>query len=274
MRRALVAALAISLGAAPIGVILVLRRMSLTGDAMTHALLPGVAAGFLVAGFSLPAMIAGGFITGLLVALGSGLVARSTVLREDASLVAFYLLSLAIGVILVSAKGGSVDVLHVLFGSILAVDGTALVLIAAITTITLLALATLYRLLIAECFDPAFVTVQDGRGGMVHMVFLALMVLNLIGGFAALGTLMVVGIMMLPAVAARFWARDVPQLMVAAVMVGMGSGVTGLLLSYHADLPSGPAIILVSGIFYLLSMVAGPEGSLRQRYRQSPHLVR
>ena len=98
MRRALVGCLALSLSAPPIGVFLMLRRMSLMGDAMSHAILPGAAIGYLLAGLSLFAMSLGGFAAGIAVALLAGLVARTTVLREDASLAAFYLCSLALGV--------------------------------------------------------------------------------------------------------------------------------------------------------------------------------
>src|SRR5947207_3417688 len=130
MRRALVACLALSLGCGPIGIFLVLRRMSLMGDAMSHAILPGAAVGFLVAGFSLWAMGAGGLIAGLAVAVLAGAVSRATTLKEDASLAGFYLISLAIGVLIVSKKGSNVDLLHVLFGTILAVDNASLILVA------------------------------------------------------------------------------------------------------------------------------------------------
>src|SRR6266566_8002568 len=102
MRRALAAVIALSLGAAPIGVFLMLRRMSLVGDAMAHAILPGAAIGFLVSGLSLFAMTAGGLIAGFVIALGAGVVARATELKEDASLAAFFLISLAVGVTIVS----------------------------------------------------------------------------------------------------------------------------------------------------------------------------
>jgi zinc/manganese transport system permease protein len=126
MRRALVACLALRLGCGPGGVLLVLRRMSLVGDAMSHAVLPGAAIGFLVAGFSLTAMSLGGFAAGLVVALLAGLVTRSTEQREDASFAAFYLISLALGVLIVSTRGSNVDLMHVLFGTILAVDDVSL----------------------------------------------------------------------------------------------------------------------------------------------------
>jgi len=140
MRRALVGVVAIAIGGGPVGVFLMLRRMSLTGDAMAHAILPGAAIGYLIAGLSLPAMTIGGLAAGVIVAILSGLVARFTSLKEDASLAAFYLLSLALGVTIVSLRGSNVDLLHVLFGTVLALDDAALLLIAGIATVTLLAL--------------------------------------------------------------------------------------------------------------------------------------
>lgn len=145
MRRALVATLALGLGSAPIGTLLVLRRMSLMGDAMGHALLPGAALGFLFAGFSLAAMSAGGFFAALAVALAAGFVTRVTSQREDASFAAFYLIALALGVLLVSTHGSSVDLMHMLFGTILAVDDAALLLMAGVASLTLVVLAVIYR---------------------------------------------------------------------------------------------------------------------------------
>ena len=272
MRRALVACLALALGCGPVGVLLVLRRMSLVGDAMSHAVLPGAAIGFLAAGLSLWAMSAGGFLAGMTVALLAGLVSRSTVQREDASFAAFYLISLAAGVLIVSLKGSNVDLMHVLFGTILAVDDAGLLLVAAIATVTLPVLALLYRPLLVECFDPGFLRAVGGHGALGHLVFMVLVVLNLVGGFQALGTLMAVGLMMLPAAAARFWAERVWTLAAVAALVAFGSGWGGLLLSYHLDLPSGPSIILVAGAVYLLSMALGPVGSLRVRWFPGRHL--
>lgn len=272
MRRALVACLALSMGCGPVGVLLVLRRMSLMGDAMSHAVLPGAAVGFLVAGLSLWAMSAGGFAAGLAVALLAGLVSRATAQREDASFAAFYLISLAGGVLIVSLRGSNVDLMHVLFGTILAVDDAGLLLVAGITTVTLLTLALLYRPLVVECFDPGFLRAVGGYGALNHLAFLVLVVLNLVGGFQALGTLMAVGLMMLPAAAARFWAERVWPLALIAMALAFASGYGGLLLSYHLNLPSGPSIILVAGAAYLLSLALGPVGSLRARWFPGRHL--
>jgi len=273
MRRALVGAIALGLGCGPIGTFLVLRRMSLMGDAMSHAVLPGAAIGFLIGGLSLPAMSLGGLVAGLVVALLSGIVTRLTPLREDASFAAFYLISLALGVLIVSTHGSNVDLLHVLFGTILAVDNPALLLVASISTVTLVALALAYRPLVLECFDPGFLRSVGTGGGGIHALFLTLVVLNLVAGFQALGTLMAVGLMMLPAAAARFWAREVWSL--AAISAGLAclSGYVGLLGSYYLDLPSGPSIILTAGAFYALSVLFGRRDSIRSRYLVRRHLA-
>jgi zinc/manganese transport system permease protein len=262
MRRALVGAAAIAIGGGPMGVFLMLRRMSLTGDAMAHAILPGAAIGFLVAGLSLPAMTLGGLVAGVVVAVLAGLVTRVTALKEDASLAAFYLLSLALGVTIVSLKGSNVDLLHVLFGTVLALDDAALVLLATIASITLVVLAILYRPLVLECVDPTFLRSVSRAGTPAHLAFLGLVVLNLVGGFQALGTLLAVGLMMLPAAASRFWSADITVMMLIATGIGLTSSLAGLLISYHAELPAGPAIILAAGAAYLASLALGREGGL------------
>jgi zinc/manganese transport system permease protein len=272
MRRALVGTLALALGAGPIGVILMLRRMSLMGDAMAHAILPGAAIGFLVAGLNLFAMSAGGLVAGLLVALLAGVVARATELKEDASLAAFFLVSLALGVTIVSARGTNIDLLHFLFGNVLGLDTATLMLIAAISTLSLLVLALIWRPLVLECVDPGFLRSISRAGAPVHIAFLGLVVLNLVGGFQALGTLLAVGLMMVPAVTARFWARDISTMLAVAVGVGVLSGYVGLLLSFHAGVAAGPAIILVAGALCLGSVLIGPVGGIVRQLFPKQHL--
>lgn len=272
MRRALAGCLALSVSAPPVGVFLMLRRMSLMSDAMSHAILPGAAAGFLVAGLSLPAMTLGGLVAGLAVALLAGAVTRTTALREDASLAAFYLISLAGGVLLVSLRGSQIDLMHFLFGSVLALDDPALLLLGGICTLTLTVLALIYRPLVMECVDPLYLRSVSRAGGPVHFAFLGLVVVNLVGGFQALGTLLAVGLMLLPAVAARFWARELGATMGAAIVIAVCASFAGLSLSYRFDVPSGPAIVLAAGALYILSMLAGPQGGLLRRLVRPRHL--
>lgn len=271
MRRALLGACILSLSACPVGVFLMLRRMSLTGDAMAHAILPGAALGFLISGLALVPMTVGGLAAGLLVALAAGAVSRVTVQREDASLAAFYLISLALGVLLVSLKGSSVDLMHVLFGTVLALNNEALLLIAGIATLTITGLAVLWRPLFAECMDPLFLRSVSRSGSIAHFAFLVLVVLNLVGGFQALGTLLAVGLMMLPAAAARFWFRDLEPMCIAAIGIGMISSVAGLLVSYHLSVASGPSIILAAGVIFIVSLFVGPRGLSQARAKPHRH---
>ena len=272
MRRALAAVIALALGAAPIGVFLMLRRMSLVGDAMAHAILPGAAIGFLVSGLNLFAMTTGGLIAGFTVALLAGLVARHTELKEDASLATFYLVSLALGVTIVSVKGTNIDLLHVLFGNILAMDDQTLLVIAFNATITLLVMAVIYRPLVIECVDPVFLRTVSRAGAPAHLAFLALVVINLVNGFHALGTLLGVGLMILPAGIARFWSRDITGMICIAVASAIVSGYAGLVLSFQTKIPSGPAIILVAAVLYVVSLLFGPVSGLVRQMFPGRHL--
>jgi zinc/manganese transport system permease protein len=272
MRRALAAIIALSLAGAPIGVFLMLRRMSLVGDAMAHAILPGAAIGFLLSGLNLFAMTTGGLIAGFTVAILAGLVSRTTGLKEDASLATFYLASLALGVSIVSLKGSNIDLLHVLFGNILAMDDQTLVVIAANATITLIVLAVIYRPLVIESVDPLFLRTVSRTGAPAHLIFLALVVINLVNGFQALGTLLAVGLMILPAGIARFWSRDITGLICIAVLSALISGYAGLVLSFQTRLPSGPAIILMAAILYMASVLFGSVGGLVRQVFPGRHL--
>lgn len=274
MRRALVACLCVSASAGPLGIILTHRRLSLIGDTMSHAVLPGVAIGFIVAGYSLVAMSIGGFVAGLVVAGLSGITSRATGQGEDTSLAGFYLISLALGVLIIAAKGSTLDLMHILFGSLLAVNSTALLLMAGIATLSLLTLAVIYRGLITECFDATFLKSMGGSGAVYHLTFLVLIVLNLIGSFMALGTLMGVGLLILPAAAARFLFSQVPQMMVAASGIAMLASVSGLLVSYHLGTPSGPSVVLVAGFIYIAAMLFGPASGVLTLKLKHRHLTR
>lgn len=272
MRRALVATLALSLSAAPLGVFLTLRRMSLLGDALSHAVLPGVAIGFMVSGLSLTAMALGGVLAGMLVAAVAGLVTRFTTLKEDASLAAIYLVALALGVMLISGHGTQLDLLHILFGSALGVDRQGLLMVAGVASASLLLLAAMYRGLVLESFDAAFLAAAGRRGWLWQQGFLMLVVINLVAGFQTLGTLMAVGLMMLPAVSSRLWHDTLAAQLVNASVQAMLASAVGLLLSYHLDTPSGPTIIGCAGALYFASLLLAPGGWL-PRARSKAHRV-
>ena len=270
MRRALVVCLALSLSTTMLGVFLLLRRMSLMGDALSHAILPGVAVGYLLSGMSLLAMgCAFGMSLLIPVALVAGWVSRRTPLKEDASFAGFYLGSLALGVTLVSLRGSSVDLLHLLFGSILAVDRDAALFVSGVASLTLLCIALCYRGLVSEAFDSAGLQVNHRRlPALLHGLFLALLVLNLVAGFQVLGTLMAVGVMMLPAVAARCWARTLPGILLLAALSGALCAWLGLSLSWAASLPAGPAIVLTASALFFISLFFGTRSRLLVGWRK------
>lgn len=264
MWQALLGMFCLALGAAPLGVLLQLRRMSLTGDAISHAVLPGVAAGYLIAGQNIWAMGAGGLAAGLVMALGVGVASRKSVVKEDAHLAAFYLTCLALGVALVSRYGSQADLLHLLFGSVLAMDASALLLLAVVAGVTVLALFIARWALLAQVIDPLFLQTRGGRSTLWHVVFLMLVVFNLVAGFQAMGTLMAVGLMMLPSIIARLWVRSIRAMVLLALLLALVCGYGGLLLSYHAELPPGPAIILLCAAAYVFSLVFGAQAGWRR----------
>ena len=265
MRRALLGGLVLACSTAPLGVFLILRRMSLIGDAVAHGILPGAALGFWVAGLSLPALTLGGLGAGLSMAGLAAWITRRTGLREDASLAAIYPISLAAGVLILGVAGKRLDLLHLLFGSALAVDGPTLIGMLWVSAGSVIALALIYRPLLLDTLDPLFLQTVSRLGPIAHGVFLTLVVVTLGIGFQAIGALMVVGLMMLPAAASRFWSRRLPALMALAALFGCLSVWLGLLLSFYFSVPSGPAIVLVAGALYLSSVVFGPVHGLLRR---------
>jgi len=264
VRHSMAAILALALSAAPVGVFLMLRRMSLVGDAMSHAILPGVAIGFLAAGLSVFAMTLGGLVAGFLIALLAGAVSRSTALQEDASLAAFLLVSLAFGVVIVTINGIDVEqLMEFLFGETAAkMNVDKLVVIAVNATVSVIALALIYRPLALDCVDPGFLRSVSRSGGAAHLTFLALLVLNLISAFHALGTLLGIGIIIIPATVSRFWSRDITAMIAIAVVTALLSGWAGLLFAFHAGIPSGPAVTLVAGALYVVSILFGRIGGV------------
>ncbi len=254
MRAALVACLALALANGAVGTLLVLRRMSLDGEVLGHAVMPGAAIGFLYAGPSPGWLSLGGFASGLAVATLAGLISGGRAQR-DVGLVAFYLVALSLGVVLVAVRGSNVDIMRVLFGTVLAIDQRALVQIAAASSIILLAIAILYRPLAVDAFDPAFLRTVGARAPY-RAAFQALVVLALVASFQAFGTLLAVGPMLLPAAASRCWGLGVVASMVLAAVFGFTASSVGLLVSYHSNLPSGPAIVLAAGLLFGFSLVA------------------
>ena len=261
MRRAFVVTTILSASVAPVGAFLVLRRLSLAGEAMAHAITPGVVIGFVTAGLSVMSLLFGGLIAGLGVAVLTAYLARNTILRSDASLASLYLIALAIGIFILSAAGSAVPLKSFLFGSILGVDDASMILVSGVATVTLVTFALILRPLIMSTCDPVFFESQVKRPWIVDQGFMFLLVLNLLAAFKTLGTLMAVGLMILPATAARYWSGTITAQLGLGFIFSLLSCWLGLTLSYILpETPSGPAIVLVAGAIFGLSALFGPLG--------------
>ena len=261
MRRAFVATTVLSASVAPIGAFLVLRRLSLAGEAMAHAITPGVVIGFVVAGLSVFSLLIGGLVAGVIAAGLTALLARKTILRSDASLASIYLIALAAGIFILSAAGSAVPLKSFLFGSILGIDDASMLLIGGVATVTLISFAFLLRPLIISTCDPVFFEARSKRPWVVEQAFMLLLVLNLLAAFKTLGTLMAVGLMILPATSARYWSSTITGQLGLTFGFALASCWIGLTLSYlFPDTPSGPAIVLTAGGCFLISVLFGPHG--------------
>lgn len=261
MRRAFVATTVLSASVAPVGAFLVLRRLSLAGEAMAHAITPGVVIGFVAAGLSVFSLLIGGLIAGVGVAALTALLARNTILRSDASLASLYLIALAVGIFILSAAGSAVPLKSFLFGSILGIDDASMMLVGAVAAVTLVSFAFLLRPLIISTCDPVFFEAQTRRPWLIEQAFMLLLVLNLLAAFKTLGTLMAVGLMILPATSARYWASTITGQLFLGFAFALASCWVGLTLSYLLpDTPSGPAIVLTAGGFFAFSALFGPLG--------------
>ena len=269
MQRAFVVTTVLSASVAPVGAFLVLRRLSLAGEAMAHAITPGIVIGFVTAGLSVMSLLIGGLVAGVGVAILTAYLARKTILRNDASLASLYLIALAVGIFILSAAGSAVPLKSFLFGSILGIDDASMILVGSVATVTLVSFCFLLRPLIVSTCDPVFFEAQSRYPWLIEQGFMLLLVLNLLAAFKTLGTLMAVGLMILPATAARYWASTITAQLSLGFAFALASCWIGLTLSYvFPETPSGPAIVLVAGVFFLISAIFGPLG-FGGRFRKS-----
>jgi len=265
MRRGIFSALLLSLSGGLLGCILVLRRLALMGDALSHSLLPGIAVAWLIFGASTPALLAGALIAGLLTALGSALLSRLTRVKEDAAFGSLFVIFFGTGVALLSRLPTRLNLDHFLFGSILGISAADLRLTAAVSTVTLLVFLAGRRSILLETFDPVFYRATGGRGGWVHVGLLALTVLNLVAALQTMGVVLALGLFLLPAVSAYLWCDRFGRLLASSVAIAMVCSLAGILVSFHAGIASGAAIVMCLGAVFLFSAVASPSHGVAGR---------
>jgi zinc/manganese transport system permease protein len=234
------------------------------GDALSHSLLPGIAAAWLLFGTSAAALFFGGLVAGLLTALGSALISRLTRVKEDAAFGSLFILFFAAGIALISRLPARVNLTDVLFGNVLGVSASDLRLALAVSGLTAAVFAVFYRSILLETFDPVFHRATGGRGGLVHLGFLTLTVLNLVAAMQTMGIVLALGLFLLPAVSAYLWCDRFASMLLLSVAFALAGSAAGLLLSFHAGLASGAAVVICLGAVFLFSALFSPRhGALR-----------
>jgi zinc/manganese transport system permease protein len=272
MWRAALMCILLGVSSSLLGCVLMVRRLSLMGDALAHSLLPGVGIAWLIMGTSLTALLIGGLIAGLVTAIASGLISRMTRVKEDAAFAALFIALLGLGIALVSRVGTPLDLLHFLFGNILAVGSHDLYFAASVSSLTVFIFALFYRAILLECFDPAYHRATSSHSLLTHLGLLALVVLNLVAALHAMGTVLALGLFMLPAVTAYLWVQRWDQLLITAAGCAVVGSLIGLTISWYAGIASGPAIVLVLGAAFIISALISPrQGVIAHLLRPAHH---
>ena len=273
MQRALLTAAMLGVSGALVGTVLVLRRLALVADSFGHALLPGVAIAWVLAGASLAAMGLGALAGGVFAVVVSMALSRGTRLKEDAAFGALFTILFALGAAILSSQATPTDLGHWLLGNILAITADDARLCAGALTLTLLAMAVGWRGVVLECFDRGFYRASGGASTVTHALILLVMTVNLIAALQAVGTVLSLGLFVLPAVSALLWCRSLPGVVLLAACLGPLGAVAGLLASYHLNAASGACMVLALGAVFAVSCLAGPYGIIRRRWRRRRHLA-
>ncbi|MCE9611017.1 MAG: metal ABC transporter permease [Chthoniobacter sp.] len=255
-----------------LGGFVVLRRMSLMADSLSHSLLPGLAIGFILAGGLVPgALFGGGLFAALAVALGAQLISRSSRLKEDTALGILYTVSFSSGVVLIGLFKIPVSLTHWLFGNILGLSNTDLWMIWGISLVVVPLLAALQRPLLLTLFDPTVAASQGIRVNLLNFVLMICLVLTMIASLQAIGVIMLLGLLITPAATVYLLCDSYPKMLWGGGLIGMFGSCSGLLLSYRLNLPSGACIVLMLGVIFLAAYLFSPRYGLLLRLRRARH---
>ncbi len=272
MRRALLGGALIGFTNGFLGSFIVLRRMSLMADALSHSMLPGLALGLLFFGLSPGGLFLGGIVAAFLVAVGAMLLARGSRLKEDTSLAILYTMAFSGGVVLLRFVKSPVDLAHYLFGNVLGMGDADLWIAYAVALVVVPGLLLLQRPLVLTLFDPAVARSQGVKVGALHLVLIAASVLAMISSAQAVGVILMLGLLVTPAATMYLLTDNFPRMLWGGAALGCFGAVGGLVLSYRFDhLPSGAAIVLVLGVCFLTSWFFSPRYGLLARLRKARH---
>jgi ABC-type Mn2+/Zn2+ transport system permease subunit len=259
IQRGLLAALMVGVLCSVIGCYIVLRSMAFLGDAMAHAVLPGVAVAYLLG----RNLTLGALAAALVVALGVGLFSRRGAIKEDTAIGVLFAAALSLGVVLISSiRTYAVDLSHILFGNVLGVTSLDLWLTAGLGAVILISILVFYQPFLIVSFDPVLAATLRMRVGFYNNLLLVLLALTIVISMQTVGVGLVAAMLVTPAATAFLLVRRLPTMMVLSGLIGGFSSLTGLFASYHLNVASGAAIVLTTTIIFLLAFLFAPQRGL------------
>ena len=269
MLRGLLAAVTVGVVCATVGTYVVLRGMAFFGDALAHAILPGVAVGYLVSGRAQGPLFWWGLVTAVLTSIGIGALSRGRQIKEDTAIGVIFAGMFALGIALISTvRSYTVDLTHFLFGNVLGVSTGDLWLTVVFGGLVILTIVALYKEFLVLSFDPILASTLRLPTGLLHYLLLVLIAVAIVVSLQTVGVALMVAMLVTPAATAYLLTRRLPTMMLTGAAIGALSAVTGLYLSYYLNVASGAAIVLVStGIFGLVFLFAPSRGVLWRSLR-------
>ena len=262
MQRALLTAILVGAVCGLLSSYVILKRWSLLGDAISHAVLPGVAIAYLL---GWPFFI-GAFITGALTSLGIGLIERNSRIKSDAAMGLMFTAAFALGVVIISQITTSTHLMHILFGNVLGVRHPALVLTLFAGGLTLAVVALFYKQLLIYVFDPVQARSLGLNTTVIHYGLILLLTLTIVASLETVGIILVVSMLITPGATAYLLVNRLPAMMLLSTVIGVASSVIGLYLAYQFNVASGGAIVLVVTGFFLLAFLFAPQRGVLGRF--------
>lgn len=269
MQRALVTSIMVGAICGLLSCFVVLKRWSLLGDAISHAVLPGVAIAYLL---GWPFFV-GAFVTGALTSVGIGAIERHTRIRADAAMGLMFTAAFALGIVIISKIASSTHLMHILFGNVLGVRPSALLLTFVASLVALIVVWLAYRPLLLYTFDPQQATTLGFNTGLIHYGLILLLTLTIVASLETVGIILVVAMLITPGASAQLLTDRFATMLWLSVSIGVASAVIGLWLSYQFDVASGGTIVLVATAFFMLALLLSPRHGVLARSwrRRRPH---
>ncbi len=272
MRRAFLACALIGFTNGFLSAFVVLRRLALMADSLSHALLPGLAVGVILFGLSPLSLFCGALIAALLVGIGAEVVSRSSRVKEETALAVLYTVAFSAGIVLLSFSPVRIDLHHYLFGNILGVSNSDLWVTYGISFLTITALVALQRPLFLMLFDQSVAATQGVKVGLLNYLLITLLVLAMISSLQAVGVILALGLLVAPAATVYLLSDSCALLFWGGGFIGMFGACAGLLISYWLNLPSGACIVLFLGSLFTLAYIFSPKYGLIRHFLKKSHL--